>query len=153
MSPENRPCAVRRITDGPFHHFFGYDDKYPCDLSGRYLLAMRVAFMRRSPTPQDIAVLGLVDPANDCRWHPLAETVAWYWQQGTMLQWMPSAPDREITYNTRRREGFGSVVLDVVTGASRSLPRPVYALSPDGRSAVSLNYARLHRTRPGYGYM
>jgi hypothetical protein len=29
---------------------------------------------------------------------------------------------------------------------------PVYSVSHDGRSAVTLNFARLARTRPGYGY-
>jgi hypothetical protein len=40
----------------------------------------------------------------------------------------------------------------VKSGKSRTLPRPVYALSPDGKQAVSLDFARLHRLRPGYGY-
>jgi hypothetical protein len=83
----------------------------------------------------------------------LAETSAWYWQQGTMLQWLPSAPDRKVVFNTRTPEGFGSAILDVFTGERRALPRPVYALSPDGRRAVTLNFARVHRTRPGYGYV
>ena len=34
----------------------------------------------------------------------------------------------------------------------RRLPRPVYAISHDGRQALSLNFARLHHQRPGYGY-
>jgi len=153
MTAEEPWCPVKRATQGPLFHFFGYYDKCPWDASGRYLLAMRVAFMNRPPGPEDIAVIGYVDLENDCRWHPLAETVAWYWQQGTMLQWMPRAPDREIIFNTRTREGFGSTILDVKTGASRSLPRPIYALASDGCSAVTLNFSRVHRTRPGYGYV
>jgi len=30
--------------------------------------------------------------------------------------------------------------------------RPVYAVSTDGRWGLSLNFSRLHRLRPGYGY-
>jgi hypothetical protein len=43
-------------------------------------------------------------------------------------------------------------VLDVVSGSSRILPHPVYALSPDGGTAVFPDFARLADTRPGYGY-
>jgi hypothetical protein len=113
---------------------------------------MRVAFMHRPPTPEDICVIGYVDLQEGCRWHPLAETTAWYWQQGTMLGWPPSSPDRKIIFDTRDREGFGSTILDVRTGVRQALPCPIYALAPDGRSAVTLNFSRVQRTRPGYGY-
>ena len=153
MMIEETRCPAQQVTRGPFYHFFGYYDKCPWDVTGRYLLAKRVAFMDRPPTPQDIAVIGYVDLEDGCLWHPLAETVAWYWQQGTMLQWMPSQPGRQIIFNTRTAEGYGSTILDVKTGVARSLPRPIYALAPDGRSAVTLNFSRVHRTRPGYGYV
>ena len=48
---------------------------------------------------------------------------------------------------------FVAVVRDALTGAVvRTLPRPIYALSRDGRQAVTLNFARLQHQRPGYGY-
>ena len=52
---EEIQCPVREVTRGPFYHFFGYYDKCPWDVTGRYLLGMRVAFMDRPPTPEDIA--------------------------------------------------------------------------------------------------
>ncbi|MCB1126301.1 MAG: hypothetical protein KDM81_07390, partial [Verrucomicrobiae bacterium] len=39
------------------------------------------------------------------------------------------------------------------TGAGRTLPRPVYALSNDGRWAVTADFSRIQRMRPGYGYV
>ena len=152
MPIQERPCPVIPLTAGPGMHFFGYYDKSPWDVTGRYVLALRVGFMDRPPTPQDVAVIGMVDLEGQGAWQPLAETSAWYWQQGTMLQWLPSAPDRQVIFNVRTPERFGATVLDVETGSSRCLPRPVYAVAPDGRYAVTLNYARVHRTRPGYGY-
>lgn len=106
-SIEEIQCLVQEVTHGPFYHFFGYYDKCPWDVTERYLLAMRVAFMDRPLTPDDIAVIGYLDLEDECHWHPLAETVAWYWQQGTMLQWMPSAPGREIIFNTRTADVRG----------------------------------------------
>ena len=37
------------------------------------MLALEVDFMDRPPTPQDKAVVGLIDLGEDYRWHPLAE--------------------------------------------------------------------------------
>ncbi|NPV08782.1 MAG: hypothetical protein HPY83_12585 [Anaerolineae bacterium] len=144
---------AQRATQGPLYHFFGYYDKCPWDATGRYLLSLRVAFMHRPPTPEDIAVIGMVDLERDRAWRPLAETTAWNWQQGTHLQWLGSAPDRLIAFNTRQRDHYAACVLDVHSGESRLLPRPIYALSADGRQAVTLNFSRVARTRPGYGYV
>jgi hypothetical protein len=45
-----------------------------------------------------------------------------------------------------------SHILDVKTGKQRSLPAPVYGISPDARWAVHPDFRRIHDTRPGYGY-
>ena len=153
MSDTPEPIAASAVTHGPRFHFFGYYDKFPWDLTGRYLLGLETTFMDRPPAPDDVAVVGMVDLAEGNRWQPLAETKAWNWQQGTMLQWLPTAPDREIIHNSREADRFVSVVRDVFTGEARTLPRPVYAVSRDGRQAVTLNFSRVADTRPGYGYV
>ncbi len=96
-------CPVQKITTGPYRHFFGYYDKSPWDAPERTMLALRVSFRDRPPTPEDVAVIGRVHPGNGCRWQPLAETAAWNWQQGTLLQWLPPSYDREIAFNGRER--------------------------------------------------
>ncbi|MFC1525194.1 hypothetical protein ACFL6X_00095 [Candidatus Latescibacterota bacterium] len=143
---------ARALTREPAHHFFGYYDKFPWDSSGRYVLGMQVSFMDRPPWGQDAVTIGMVDTAEENAWQPLAETTAWCWQQGTMLQWLGSAPDRLVVFNTRQADGYASTVLDVHSGERRSLSRPVYAVSGNGKWAVSVNFARLGVTRPGYGY-
>ncbi len=151
-APRRRFLPARRATPGPKHHFFGYYDKTPWDATGRYLLALEVSFIDRPPRPEDAVTVGMVDLAQQ-RFIPLAQTTAWCWQQGTMLQWLGSAPDRLIVYNSREGDRYISVVHDVHSGARRTLPRPIYALSRDGRWALSINFARLADTRPGYGYV
>lgn len=151
MSKNNYPAA-QAITKGPRHHFFGYYDKFPWDATGRYIVALETNFIDRPPNPDDLATIGLVDLEDDNRWIPLAETHAWNWQQGTMLHWLSTAPDRLIIHNDRDADSFFSVIRDVHTGETRKLPRPVYAVSKNGKSAVTLNFARVHQTRPGYGY-
>jgi hypothetical protein len=81
-------ARVRAVTALPGHHSFGYYDKCPWDLSGRYLLALRAPFCDRSPEAEDVATLGLVDLHEGDRFRPFAETRAWNWQQGCMLHWL-----------------------------------------------------------------
>ncbi|MEM6459799.1 MAG: hypothetical protein AAF710_10465 [Planctomycetota bacterium] len=142
--------------DDDANYFFGYYDKSPYDAVGRYALAGRAAFDDRMPTPDDVLTLGRIETAaardGQPRFEPLAETTAWCWQQGTMLQWLPPGFDRHLVFNARRGDRFVAVVLDTHTRETRELPRPVYAVDPRGRYAVSLNFARLARSRPGYGY-
>lgn len=151
MSPSKQCISVRAITSGA-HHFFGYYDKFPWDVTSRYHLVQRVGFMDRMPEPDDRAAVGMVDTADGNRFIPLDETTAWCWQQGTMLQWLGSAPDREIVYNIREDGAFKARVRDVQTGRARTLPRPVYALTADGARAGTLSFSRVHDVRPGYGY-
>ena len=143
---------MKKVTFGPKHHFFGYYDKTPWDKTGRYMLGLETKFMDHPPGADDVTIIGLIDTENDNRWKPVAETKAWNWQQGTMLRWMPNAPEGLIVYNSREKDRFISHIRNVFTGESKQLPLPVYAVSNDGKLALSINFARIHRMRPGYGY-
>ncbi len=147
-----KELAGRAVTHGPNFHFFGYYDKFPWDSTGRYLLALEVDFINRSPGPDDVARICRIDLERDCQLEVLAETRAWNWQQGSMLYWLPSAPDRLVLFNDREGDHFVARILDLATGKMRTLPRPVYAVSPDGTYGISANFARIHVMRPGYGY-
>lgn len=141
---------IRAVTSGQAH-WFGYYDKEQFDPSGRYLLAMRVAFEDRTPNPDDVIQLGMVDLEDGDRWIPLGESRAWSWQQGCMLQWLPGS-DSEVIYNDREGDQFVSYIQDVFSGERRKLPRAIYCVSPDGKWGLSVNFARIQDTRPGYGY-
>ncbi len=143
---------VRAITRGPGHHWFGYYDKLEFDPQGRLALGMRVGFEHRSPSPTDEVRIGMVDIHDGDRWSDLGSSTAWCWQQGCMLQWIPGSSS-EVIWNDRQDGQYVSRILDVETGATRTLPSPVYALSPDGSWAVTTDFRRLNDTRPGYGYV
>jgi hypothetical protein len=142
---------LRPITQGPKYHWFGYYDKLQFDETNRYVLGMEVDFEHRSPTPNDVIRVGMVDLQDGNRWIDLGETSAWCWQQGCMLQWLPGHADT-IVYNDRAGAGFVSWIHNVKTGERRSVPHSIYALSPDGRYAVGIDHARTGWLRPGYGY-
>ena len=143
---------IRRVTHGPRFHWFGYYDKLQFDPSNRYLLANEVEFEHRTPGPEDKLRVGMVDLTDGDRWIPFGESNAWGWQQGCMLQWRPGSRS-EVVWNDREGDRFVARILDVETGARRTLPLPIYTLSPDGRFGLSADFARIQRMRPGYGYV
>lgn len=147
----------RAVTQGPLYHWFGYYDM-PCwDATGRYLLSLEVPFQDRPPTADDVATIGMTDLESG-EYIRLAQTRAFNWQQGAMLNWLPADPCRKIIYNDRVGNAFVSVVLDVFSGQKRVMGgQPVgrTAISDvgqGGRVALGLNFARIAQTRPGYGY-
>lgn len=142
---------IKSVTKGPKHHFVGFNDICPWNSTGRYILAMETDFTDRMPQAGDRAIVGVVDLENGGRFRPVGETLAWNFQQGARAQWVPGA-DACLIYNDREGDRFVSVIVDVETGESRKLPLPIYALSPDGSFALTINFARLHRLYPGYGY-
>lgn len=142
---------LQTITHGPSHHFFGYYEKSPWNASQTLMLAHEVDFNDRPPGPEDRLRIGIIHLA-DRRFEPLGETLAWNWQQGAMLSWHPADPERLLVHNDRREGRFVAVVRDTSGQEQRVYDRPVYTLSPDGRTAWSLNFARLATHRPGYGY-
>lgn len=143
--------SVRPLTRGPKFHWFGYYDKLQFDPSGRYILGNEAGFEGRSPRAGDEIRAGMVDTAEGDRWIDLSSTRAWNWQQGCMLQWLPG-PGGEVLWNDREDGRFVCHVLNPSSGKKRTLPHPVYALSPDGKQAISTDFPRLNDCRPGYGY-
>ena len=142
---------MRAVTAGPKAHWFGYYDKQQFDATGRYMLGMEVGFQGRTPEPGDVIHLGYIDLEQHDRWTPFAESRAWNWQQGCMLQWLPGSK-AEVIYNEREGDRYVAVVQDGFTGQKRKLPKPIYAVTPDGRYAIGTNFSRITETRPGYGY-
>ena len=143
---------VRAITRGPKFHWFSYYDKFQFDPTDRYALGMEVDFEHRSPKPDDVIKIGMVDLEDDDRWIELGESRAWCWQQGCMLQWRPGS-DTEILWNDRDDDRFVCRVLDVETRQMRTLPAPIHHVSPNGKSALVTDVGRVGEMRPGYGYV
>ncbi|MBY0522325.1 MAG: twin-arginine translocation signal domain-containing protein [Gemmataceae bacterium] len=143
--------SVRAITKGPKFHWFGYYDKLEFDPASRHVLGMEVDFEHRSPTADNVIKVGMVDLEDKDRWIELGESRAWNWQQGCMLQWLPGSKT-EVLWNDRQDDRFVCHILDVKSRKKRTLPVPVYAVSPDGRTGITPDFRRLNDVRPGYGY-
>jgi hypothetical protein len=153
MQAQRLACPVRAVTRGPRSHFFGYYEKTPWDVSGRYVLSLETTVPgHRMPGPGEWATVGVVDLHDGDRFTPLKTTRAWNWQQGCMLQWLPGGSPTRFVYNDRFDDKLVSVIRDRVTDDQEVLPRPVYNVARSGAFAVGLTFARMHRWRPVTGY-
>lgn len=143
---------VRVSPNDGNEYFFGYYDKSPWDISNRYMLCMRANNTWADVAPKEPADIILIDTQNNNAVRTLATTKSWNVQQGCMAQWLGPNLDSKIIYNDFRNGKYCSVVLDIYSMTERILPYPVYTVSQDGKTALSLDFSRLHRLRKGYGY-
>lgn len=144
---------IRVSPDEPGEYFFGYYDKSPWDASGRYMLCMKAKDTWSDPDPNTIVDILLIDlkyKENTCK---IAISHTWNVQQGCMAQWLGPDFSERIIYNDLRNGKYCSVILNVKTRQEeRVIDCPVYTVSSDGKTALSLDFSRLHNLRKGYGY-
>ena len=134
-------------------YFFGYYDKSPWDASGNKILCMRAKNTWKNVAPSDPADIILVDTNNlEAEPELLATTSCWNVQQGCMAQWLGPDFCSRIIYNDFRNGKFCAVILNLSDKSEKVVQLPVYTVSLDGKTALSLDFSRLHRLRPGYGY-
>ena len=144
---------VRLSPDDLEHeYFFGYYDKSPWDVTERYVLCLKAKNTWMDAAPKETADILLIDTKQQNNVKKIACTSSWNVQQGCMLQWLGPGFGEEIIYNDFRGCSFCSVVLNVFNGKEGLLDMPVYSVSEDGKTALTLDFARLHRLRQGYGY-
>ncbi|MBR6002819.1 MAG: hypothetical protein IK045_08165, partial [Bacteroidales bacterium] len=140
------------VTSGPLDHllanYFGIDAWSP---DGRYLAVLETYINGRLVAEDEAATIALVDLQDGNKLIPIGKTLCWNFQEAAMFHWLPWE-DGACIFNDRRDGKFVSVILNWKTGEERIIPYPVSAVSKDGLTAVSLNYARLRLCRPDYGY-
>jgi len=151
IGPLETFVPTRPITQGPANHWFGYYDKREFDPTGRYVLANQTSFEGRAPTGDDSIHVGYVDTLRADEWCSLGTSRAWGWQQGCMLQWVGDQ-GKQVLWNDREGDRFVCRIRSMADGKVRTLPRPIYTLSPDGKFGLSADFRRIDNLRPGYGY-
>jgi len=131
-----------------YHGFFFYNcaqfELPQFDPSGRYMLGMRIFIESRKVKPTDKGEIGIFDLYNDNKWIKIGETTAWNFQQGCRLHWIPRSSE-EIIWNDRSKDGkkLVSRIFNIRTHQTRTLPIPIYTISPDGKTALSINFERI----------
>lgn len=136
LTPENEIC------------FFGYYDKKQLSPDCKKFLFLRTEFQDRPPEANDSAEIFIGEIENKSI-ERIDQTYAWNFQQGCMLGWLT---DDEIIYNVRTGKEFFSKIYNIKNGKTKVIDRPVSAIFPSKKIALSLNFSRLAKWRPGYGY-
>lgn len=145
---------IRRLSPSgdDSEYFYGYYDKSPWSLDGKYIICMKAKDTWSNVAPKEEADILLLDTVNNNAPKKIASTRSWNVQQGCMAQWLGPDFNNHIIYNDFRDGHYCAVILDIYTGEEKQVPLPIYALSPQGEFALTLDFSRLHRLRPGYGY-
>lgn len=133
------------------HVFFGYHDISPFNNSSDKILACRVDIKCISPETYPLEV-GYYNLENG-QFISIGFTSSWCWQQSCRLQWWPTDDNNLVFFNKTIGEVHKSVLFDITKKVVVKIyDRAIYSVSEDGKYGISLDFARLQRLRPGYGY-
>lgn len=142
---------IQITPNDEYEYFYGYYDKSPWSGNEEYMICLRAKCTYKDVAPQEKAEIILIK-TSDNSIGKVAETSTWNVQQGCMLQWLGPDYNEEIIYNDFRNNHYCSIILNVFTGMEKIIDYPIYDVSKYGDYALTLDFSRLHRLRPGYGY-
>lgn len=148
-----RRCKLKRNridTNLPFneikkrncHVFFGYYDITPFNKKDEFV------YLNFYPNKKYADII-LSNQSYAQRF--VTRTRACNWQQGCRLRWLPS-DDKKIVFNDFVDGKFVSRIIDIKTKKEKQIDWPLYDISPDCTTAITLDFTRLGYKRPGYGY-
>ncbi len=126
--------------------FFGYYDKSPEDNKGQIIYNESPRFTGKSPSP---SIPVSINATNGKRIIPIGSSQSYNWQQGCRAQWIN---DNKVCYNYFDGTGYKCSVHDINDiKNNRSYQYPIQ--DSFGESYfLSINYQRIMRLRPDYGY-
>lgn len=82
----------------------------------------------------------------------IAQSRAWSWQQGSRLRWSTKNQE-EILFNNLEDGRYVCQIWNVEQKKKiRTIPMPLYDIDAGMNYGLGINFSRLQRLRPGYGY-
>jgi len=79
----------------------------------------------------------------------LDKSESWNYQQGSMLSFIT---DDTIIYNVFEDNQYKSVIREISSSKKTIIDHPIYTISKSGDFAIGVNFERLGKNRPDYGY-
>ena len=131
------------------HSFFGYYDINPISAKNDKVLGITINTKGNAASTAAVGYFNLSSPTNFLQ---VGKSKTWCWQQGNRLRW--STLDNDIIiYNKLVDDRYGCVFQNIKSKKIiSSINFPIYDISTEERYGLSLNFSRLERLRPGYGY-
>lgn len=137
------PEKWSKIHNAKQELFFGYYDKSPWNVNMTRMLFHEIR--------EDRKVNIIVFDKEIKNKYTVGTSCAWNFQQGSMAQWIPGRND-QIVFNDVKDRRLVARTISLVNGKETIHPFPVQAVHPKRKEYLSLNYKRLSRLRPDYGY-
>lgn len=144
---EGEPVKV--IHQKGYHIFFGYYDYLQFSEDNTKVLFHKVPI--NADPLRDDAVICYYDLTED-KMVEITKTASWCWQQGARLSWIPNS-NEEILYNDIIDCSYVCIRYNITTGEKKVYPVALYDFECGLNYGLSLNFSRLQRLRPGYGYL
>jgi len=132
-----------------FESFFGYYDKSPVNDTNKYLIFHNsLAKTSKKPSSENKIEIHIKEFMDNTIIDKI-KTPTYNWQQGAKTQWIDN---NKFIYNSFDGEKYISNIYDIINKRiERKINFPVYDCYGD-KFALSLNYERLAKLRPDYGY-
>ena len=129
------------------HVFCGYYDLDP--LKGDLLLVHVVDVNSEvGNSPADLGVFNIVNG----KYENFSSTMAWCWQQGSRLRWS-NREENEVYFNDYDEGGYCCKMFNIEKRrVIKKWDVPLYDISTDEKTGISVDFERLQKLRPGYGY-
>lgn len=142
---------IKRVTNGPKHHFFGFHDLKITDASNRFVLTLEVENISRPPLKGEVALSGVVELGGDGRFFPIHSTCAFNYPQGARQQWFGDST--LFTTNDKVNNCWGARLSDaLICKEIDFFSFPIHCLNGNNGDAFYMNYSRLYRNAV-YGYI
>lgn len=145
------PEFIEQISSNDKEHLFGYYDKSPWNKAEDKIIYLEVENSYKNVAPKNKAKIILKELDSGIE-RMIETTKAWNVQQGCMLQWLGPDFQKNIIYNDFIEDELKTIILNLETKKKKIIDYPIYDVDKSGKNALSLDFYRLHRLRPGYGY-
>lgn len=140
-----------RVVGGLNHEtFFGYYDKSPENDAGTHIIYHQSEFNTRNTPSAQKPIKIVLHCIESCTDRVIDETFAYNWQQGARLMWLTS---NSFIYNvfSSQTQQYESRVYTLDNQEIKKLDSSIYDCYRSDY-ALTLNWSRLMRLRPDYGY-
>lgn len=144
--------SVEKVYElGVPHHqlFFGYYDYIPFHMDKSFVLTGKIPAGKKIDPLTDNMEIGYFDLQDENNFKKIGETNAWCWQQSCRLRWLDA---ENVIYNDIENDQYIAVIKNINSDKIQKVSEPIYELHPELKYGLTINFSRLERLRPGYGY-
>ena len=153
LKPFRKNKNLKIYAKNNHHVFFGYYDKTPIQPNSESLnlLSCHLSSTQNFFDNNKKLTVGLYE-GNNRNFRIIDDTNAWSWQMGPRLMWHPQIANM-VCYNKYVEGSYKTIFFNLNRNKiEHRLNHATYDISENGKLSLSLNFERLQKLRPGYGY-